>query len=138
MTTLYLHLLQIVPLTAEYIVNFSYNPLTVKIQLEFIDYTMRAATRFLASHSNPASAKGALGRPSPLALLPPIPLYRRLLRAHRKCLPRDMRLLGDEYIKSEFRAHRTTENPVHIVSATYGQLLESQYKPKSAWRAPTQ
>jgi hypothetical protein len=27
-----------------------------------------------------------------------------------------MRLLGDEYIKSEFRAHREVENPVHIVS----------------------
>jgi hypothetical protein len=26
-----------------------------------------------------------------------------------------MRLLGDEYIKSEFRAHRDVENPVHIV-----------------------
>jgi hypothetical protein len=27
-----------------------------------------------------------------------------------------MRLLGDQYIKSEFRAHRDVENPVHIVS----------------------
>ena len=27
-----------------------------------------------------------------------------------------MRLLGDEYVKSEFRAHRGAENPVHIVS----------------------
>ena len=26
-----------------------------------------------------------------------------------------MRLLGDEYIKSEFRAHRNVENPMHIV-----------------------
>jgi hypothetical protein len=54
-------------------------------------------------------------KPAPLALLPPIPLYRRLFRAHRKHLPREMRLLGDEYIKSEFRAHRDIENPVHIV-----------------------
>lgn len=54
-------------------------------------------------------------KPAPLALLPPIPLYRRLLRAHRKYLPREMRLMGDEYVKSEFRAHRDTENPVHIV-----------------------
>src|SRR5271170_561392 len=57
-------------------------------------------------------------KPAPMALLPPIPLYRRLLRAHRKHLPREMRLLGDEYIKSEFRAHRDVENPVHIVSET--------------------
>lgn len=27
-----------------------------------------------------------------------------------------MRLLGDEYVKAEFRAHREVENPVHIVS----------------------
>jgi hypothetical protein len=27
-----------------------------------------------------------------------------------------MRLLGDQYIKSEFRAHRNVENPVHIVN----------------------
>lgn len=26
-----------------------------------------------------------------------------------------MRLLGDEYVKSEFRAHRNVENPMHIV-----------------------
>ncbi|EME77735.1 uncharacterized protein MYCFIDRAFT_124976, partial [Pseudocercospora fijiensis CIRAD86] len=52
---------------------------------------------------------------SQIALLPPIPLYRRILRAHRKFLPREMRVLGDEYVKAEFRAHRETENPVHIV-----------------------
>jgi len=28
-----------------------------------------------------------------------------------------MRLLGDEYIKKEFRDHRDVENPVHIVSS---------------------
>lgn len=54
-------------------------------------------------------------RPAPMALLPPIPLYRRLLRSHRKHLPTEMRLLGDEYVKSEFRAHREVENPMHIV-----------------------
>ena len=55
-------------------------------------------------------------KPVPLALLPPIPLYRRLLRCHRKYLDREMRLLGDSYIKSEFRSHRSVENPLHIVS----------------------
>ncbi|KAF4123331.1 regulatory protein [Geosmithia morbida] len=54
-------------------------------------------------------------RPTPMALLPPIPLYRRLLRAHRKHLPSEMRLLGDEYIKAEFRAHRKVDNPAHLV-----------------------
>lgn len=50
-----------------------------------------------------------------MALLPPIPLYRRLFRAHRRHLPTEMRVLGDEYIKKEFHAHKTTDNPVHIV-----------------------
>lgn len=53
-----------------------------------------------------------------MALLPPIPLYRRLLRTHRKFLPPEMRVLGDEYIKSEFRAHRAVENPMHIVGSS--------------------
>ena len=30
-----------------------------------------------------------------------------------------MRVLGDEYIKSEFRAHRDVENPVHIVRGRF-------------------
>lgn len=32
-------------------------------------------------------------------LLPSIPLYRRLLRVHRKVLPIEMRVMGDEYVK---------------------------------------
>jgi hypothetical protein len=67
-----------------------------------------------------ATAIGAASpfKTAPLAVLPPIPLYRRVLRAHRK-LPRDMRVLGDEYAKAEFRAHKNTENPVHIVRAAW-------------------
>ncbi|KDQ57230.1 hypothetical protein JAAARDRAFT_58694 [Jaapia argillacea MUCL 33604] len=48
------------------------------------------------------------------SLLPPIPLYRRLLRAHRS-LPQEMRSLGDDYVKAEFRRHKTVENPVYII-----------------------
>lgn len=67
----------------------------------------------------------------PPALLPPIPLYRRLLRGHRKYLPHDMRLLGDEYIKSEFRAHRKVDNPMHIIGfltewQMYAQQIEGE------------
>lgn len=51
-----------------------------------------------------------------MALLPPVHLYRRLLRAHRKHLPAEMRILGDEYIKAEFRAHRKADNPAHLVN----------------------
>lgn len=68
---------------------------------------------FMATPSAAGSARAL--RPAAMALLPPIPLYRRLLRAHRKHLPREMRVLGDEYIKAEFRLHRDVENPMHIV-----------------------
>lgn len=74
---------------------------------------MKATLRLLANPTSAGSTKGL--KPAPLALLPPIPLYRRLLRGHRKHLDPQMRLLGDEYIKSEFRAHRNVENPMHIV-----------------------
>lgn len=73
---------------------------------------MRQSLAKLAS----ASAMQNGLRPKPMALLPPIPLYRRLLRAHRKFLPTEMRLLGDEYVKAEFRAHRNVDNPAHLVS----------------------
>lgn len=58
--------------------------------------------------------------PAASALLPPTPLYRRLLRAHRKHLPADMRVLGDEYVQAEFRAHRKVDNPAHLVSRANG------------------
>lgn len=77
---------------------------------------MRPSLRLLAIPTAVGSTNGL--KPAPLALLPPIPLYRRLLRAHRKHLDRQMRLLGDEYIKGEFRSHRNVENPMHIVSFT--------------------
>ena len=47
-------------------------------------------------------------------LLPPIHLYRRILREHRN-LPPLQRELGDQYVKNEFRLHRSAENPLHIV-----------------------
>ncbi|KAF9532715.1 ACN9-domain-containing protein [Crepidotus variabilis] len=47
-------------------------------------------------------------------LYPPVPLFRRLLRAHRH-LPPEMRTLGDDYIKSEFRRHKDVSNPMYIM-----------------------
>ncbi|KAF9007514.1 hypothetical protein BDQ17DRAFT_1388992 [Cyathus striatus] len=47
-------------------------------------------------------------------LYPPIPLYRRLLRTHRN-LPLEMRSLGDNYVKAEFRRHKDVTNRVHII-----------------------
>jgi len=48
------------------------------------------------------------------ALLPPIPLYRRILRVHRY-LPVEMRSLGDDYVKAEFRRHKDVTDPGHII-----------------------
>ena len=42
-----------------------------------------------------------------------ISLYRSLLRAHKKHLPTQMRDLGDTYVKSEFRLHKTAK-PEHV------------------------
>lgn len=36
---------------------------------------------------------------------PMLYLYRSLLRAHQKCLPTQMKQLGDAYVKSEFKLH---------------------------------
>src|SRR3569833_3286472 len=71
---------------------------------------LATAARTLASAVAPSSAslRG-------LHLLPPIPLYRRLLRAHRRHLPREMRALGDKYVASEIRAHREEEKPAQQV-----------------------
>ncbi|RKF57060.1 Succinate dehydrogenase assembly factor 3, mitochondrial [Erysiphe neolycopersici] len=82
----------------------------------------------LSMASAATSRKQGLNAAS-IALLPPIPLYRRILRTHRKHLPREMRLLGDEYVKSEFRSHKNVENPVHIIGfltewQMYAQKLE--------------
>ncbi|KAJ7760818.1 hypothetical protein DFH07DRAFT_815866 [Mycena maculata] len=47
-------------------------------------------------------------------LLPPKPLYRRILRAHRS-LAADLRFLGDGYVKAEFRRHQATTNPLYVI-----------------------
>ncbi|KAK2750606.1 acetate non-utilizing protein 9 [Myotisia sp. PD_48] len=87
---------------------------------------MRVSLALRMASSSPITASGL--KRTPMALLPPLPLYRRLLRAHRK-LPQDIRLLGDQYVKSEFRAHQKVENPIHIIGfltewQLYAQKLE--------------
>ena len=59
-----------------------------------------------------------------VALLPPLYLYRRILRVHRRKLDPEMRILGDLYVKSEFRAHKSVENPVHIVRCVWYKWAE--------------
>ncbi|AET37308.1 Sdh7p Ecym_1050 [Eremothecium cymbalariae DBVPG len=69
---------------------------------------MKTAFRLLLNAHR--SAARSNNRP----LTPPLHLYRRILREHRNLLPAQ-RLLGDEYVKNEFRLHKNTENPIHVV-----------------------
>lgn len=75
---------------------------------------MRVYSRLLATATDAGASRGF--RQAPSALLPPIPLYRTILRTHRKRLGVEERVLGDMYVKAEFRAHKSIDNPVQIVS----------------------
>ncbi|KAJ3524707.1 hypothetical protein NM208_g11953 [Fusarium decemcellulare] len=90
---------------------------------------MRPSILRLASAAN--TQRGL--KPNPMALLPPIHLYRRLLRAHRKHLPAEMRILGDEYIKAEFRAHRKVDNPSHLIGFLTEWQLYAQKIEGDSW-----
>ncbi|KAJ5256630.1 hypothetical protein N7478_012734 [Penicillium angulare] len=87
---------------------------------------MRLAHRLFMATPAAIGSKSSLSEA--LALLPPLYLYRRILRVHRRLDP-EMRVLGDSYVKKEFRAHRTAENPLHIIGfltewQLYAQKLE--------------
>lgn len=62
-----------------------------------------SACRLAAATSKSALTTSAFTSPATAEvasqLLPPLPLYRRLLRIHRKALPIEMRVMGDEYVK---------------------------------------
>ena len=74
---------------------------------------MRLTARLLMAMPSTMGSKSSLTES--LALLPPLYLYRRILRAHRRKLDPAMRVLGDEYVRNEFHAHKTAENPLHVV-----------------------
>lgn len=59
-------------------------------------------------------AHKAAARKASQPLLPPLQLYRRILREHRN-LPQVQRELGDQYVKNEFKLHKSTDNPLYIV-----------------------
>lgn len=88
---------------------------------------MRISPRLLAS---PVTTPFKPGAATPkLAILPPIPLYRRLLRTHRKRLGPEERIIGDLYLKDEWRRHKDIDNPIHIIGflsqwQQYGETLE--------------
>ncbi|KAL9113952.1 MAG: hypothetical protein Q9227_002086 [Pyrenula ochraceoflavens] len=91
----------------------------------------RLSLPLLASTTSPPPStltSSPLSKAPNLALLPPIPLYRRILRTHRR-LPLDQRVFGDTYVKAEFRRHRDIENPLHVIGfltewQLYAQKLE--------------
>ena len=74
---------------------------------------MRISPRLL--FATPASIGSKSSLTEARALLPPLQLYRRILRVHRRKLEPEMRILGDSYVKAEFKAHKDVENPLHIV-----------------------
>jgi len=92
---------------------------------------MRASLRQLATATAAGSAPGL--RRTPAALLPPIQLYRRVLRANRR-LPTEMRVLGDNYVKSEFKQHKSVENPLHIIGFLTEWQLYAQKLEGDMWR----
>ncbi|PWN33058.1 ACN9 family protein, partial [Meira miltonrushii] len=47
-------------------------------------------------------------------LLPPLPLYRRIMKGH-KFLPLEMKSLGDQYVRDEFKRHAGIDNPLQVV-----------------------
>ncbi|GAA6019330.1 hypothetical protein JCM11491_000897 [Sporobolomyces phaffii] len=73
--------------------------------------TLRRCAMQTGIQSVPANATSEIAK----ELLPPLALYRRLLRVHRKVLPAELRLMGDDYVKAEFRRTKSTDNPLHIV-----------------------
>ncbi|EHA19646.1 hypothetical protein CBS63078_485 [Aspergillus niger] len=97
--------------------------------MSFLRFTPTAARR-LATPSTFGS-KSSLSET--LALLPPLQLYRRILRVHRKKLDPEMRILGDGYVKSEFRAHRNVDNPLHIIGFLTEWQLYAQKLEGDAW-----
>ncbi|CAO1621364.1 unnamed protein product [Sympodiomycopsis kandeliae] len=78
---------------------------------------MRTSLTRMSSSQLPTKGPSgsALLQRTAATLLPPIPLYRRLLRAHRNVLSYEMRSLGDNYLKDEFKRHKKVDNPLQIV-----------------------
>jgi len=79
--------------------------MNIQVTYKQIEGLTRIVMRRAASHS--AQTKDAL--------LPPLMLYRRILRAHR-VLPEVQRSIGDKYVKNEFNLHKDIDNPLHIVA----------------------
>ncbi|KAH3910792.1 hypothetical protein HBI56_188140 [Parastagonospora nodorum] len=93
---------------------------------------MRVFSRLLATATDAGASQGF--RQAPAALLPPIPLYRTILRTHRKRLGVEERVLGDMYVKAEFKAHKDIDNPVQIIGFLSEWQLYAQTLQGDNWK----
>ncbi|ODQ47301.1 hypothetical protein PICMEDRAFT_30840 [Pichia membranifaciens NRRL Y-2026] len=75
---------------------------------------MRETRRLLNASKIPFKVTFKKTKENENPLLPPLQLYRAIMRAHRR-LPFDQRSLGDMYVKAEFRAHKNIDNPLQII-----------------------
>ncbi|PIA13805.1 hypothetical protein COEREDRAFT_32181, partial [Coemansia reversa NRRL 1564] len=48
-----------------------------------------------------------------VVMVNPLHLYRSILRIHRR-LPREIRFVGDQYVRGEFRNHRTVTDKKYL------------------------
>lgn len=90
--------------------------------------------RYASSITPPSTlTTSPFSKPPPIALLPPLALYRRVLRAHRR-LSLDQRIFGDTYVKAEFRRHKEIENPLHIIGFLTEWQLYAQKLDGDEWK----
>ena len=61
-------------------------------------------------------------------------LYRSILREHKNRLPVEMRILGDEYVRNEFKLHKTaSEEQVQKFSVAWNNYLRTLRKQSSRY-----
>lgn len=91
---------------------------------------------FGATPPLPASAMPSYTKPQILAL------YRRCFRLHRTALPAEMRSIGDAYLKSEWRAHKSAKPEFlpHFFAAweSYASQLEQTSQAAASQAAASQ
>ena len=76
------------------------------------------------------SRKPSAPLPEHLALLPPMHLYRRIMKVHKRQLTAAERAVGDGYVKSEFERMKNVENPVHVIGflTQWQVILHASFK----------
>ncbi|KAJ2079373.1 hypothetical protein H4R24_003817 [Coemansia sp. RSA 988] len=72
----------------------------------------------------------------------PLHLYRSILRTHRR-LPREIRFVGDQYVRGEFQNHRTVTDKKYLEPffkqwSEYLSLVREQTKTEVSGKDPSQ